>query len=568
MGTYFRNRALSPVKGAEDAFHSRTPHPGSIRNGKFGPPSQSAQQRQVEVRVKQLADTCGAKQGLDRRDFLKTSSGLAAAFLAMNSVYGKIFDVSKAEAADAGMAAERAESLMNQFIFDIQTHFVRDDYSQEGFLAFLQEGGDIWKTSLAADGQKTSSGQESKPAEEKKGKEKEKWNKFVKKLREFFEKFCIEFKDVKACGYPRLPEAHAEFGHEYFATYDAFEDYVKKYIDVTFSEQKTETASDIDVYLLKFENYVRQIYLGSDTNVSVLSGTPFDNSTWEYLSYEQKAEAANMVNITSGHTRMLSDAVVTPGRPGWMEEVDRLLTERPPASWKLCPIGDPLSPQTEYPFWLDDEKLLYPFYEKAVKAGIVNLVIHKGILPRDYEKSWAGVWEYGTPRDIAKAATDWPQLNFIISHGAFRAFFDKPEDALGDFERTGRIEWCSDLAEIPQHTGLSNIYAAMNTTFASTAIVNPRLTAAILGTWIKGLGASNVVWGTDSVFSGSPQWQIEAMRRMEIPEDMQTKYGFAPLGGADSAIKQQIFGHNSARLYNLDLRTYQRRPSEDKYALI
>ena len=53
-----------------------------------------------------------------------------------------------------------------------------------------------------------------------------------------------------------------------------------------------------------------------------------------------------------------------------MDEVDQALAERPPASWKLYTIGDPLTPKTKYPFWLDDEKLMYPFYEKAVKAGI------------------------------------------------------------------------------------------------------------------------------------------------------------------------------------------------------
>ena len=176
-------------------------------------------------------------------------------------------------------------------------------------------------------------------------------------------------------------------------------------------------------------------------------------------------------------------------------------------------------------------------------------------MPRDYAESRAGVWEYQTPRDLVKASADWPQLNFIIYHGCFRALFDKPEESLADFENTGRIEWCSDLADIPAQNGASNIYAEMGTAFASTAITNPRLTAAMLGTWIKGLGASNVLWGTDSVLYGSPQWQIESMRRMEIPEDMQEKYGFAPLGGADSAVKQHIFGLNSARLYNLELKS-------------
>ena len=60
--------------------------------------------------------------------------------------------------------------------------------------------------------------------------------------------------------------------------------------------------------------------------------------------------------------------------------------------------------------------------------------------------------------------------------------------------------------------------------------------------------------GTVSVWYGSPQWQIEALRRLEIPEDMQKKYGFAPLGGADSAIKQLIFGGNAARMYRINLK--------------
>ena len=72
----------------------------------------------------------------------------------------------------------------------------------------------------------------------------------------------------------------------------------------------------------------------------------------------------------------------------------------------------------------------------------------------------------------------------------------------------------------------------------------------MLGQLIQGLGADHVVWGTDAIWTGSPQWQIEALRRLEIPEDMQKKYGFNPLGAADGPVKRAIFGENSARLYN------------------
>ncbi len=59
---------------------------------------------------------------------------------------------------------------------------------------------------------------------------------------------------------------------------------------------------------------------------------------------------------------------------------------------------------------------------------------------------------------------------------------------------------------------------------------------------IKGLGVDHVIWGTDAVWTGSPQWQIEGLRRLEIPEEMQKKHGFKPLGAADGPVKNAIFG--------------------------
>jgi uncharacterized protein len=89
-------------------------------------------------------------------------------------------------------------------------------------------------------------------------------------------------------------------------------------------------------------------------------------------------------------------------------------------------------------------------------------------------------------------------------------------------------------------------------TFANCCISYPRLAAAMMGMLVKGLGADHVVWGTDSLWFGSPQWQIEALRRLEIPEDIQKKYGYGPLGPADGPTKRAIFGVNAARLFGLD----------------
>src|SRR5678815_3734161 len=193
---------------------------------------------------------------------------------------------------------------------------------------------------------------------------------------------------------------------------------------------------------------------------------------------------------------------------------------------------------------------MYPFYEKIVKDGTPTVCIHKGLLPADYEKSWPNVWQYNTVWDVGQAAKDWPQINFVIYHAALRPFLETPDAALAEFDQTGRIKWATDLAEIPAKYGVKNVYGEIGTAFATCAVANPRFAAAFLGTLVRGLGADHVVWGSDSVWYGSPQWQIEALRRIEIPEDMQKKHGFAPLGAADGMVKSAIFAGNSAQLYN------------------
>ena len=95
---------------------------------------------------------------------------------------------------------------------------------------------------------------------------------------------------------------------------------------------------------------------------------------------------------------------------------------------------------------------------------------------------------------------------------------------------------------------------------AYSTVVNPRLAAALLGTLIKGLGVDHVIWGTDAVWTGSPQWQIEGLRRLEIPEEVQKKNGFKPLGAANGPVKNAIFGTNVARLYDYPVEAFLKQP--------
>src|SRR6266853_2020482 len=456
MGLLLSKSELAQTEPAERAAF-RSPVPTQIvSNGEFNPLPQTAQQRRFEERVKEIADAIAPRLGLDRRQFLRTGCGMAAAFLAMNDVFGRLFVIDRAEAAEPAAAAERTTALAGQFIFDDQVHFVRDDYQGERILRLAKYASEHWNPDMLKD-------------------------------------------------------------------------------------------AGLTLARYKFDNFVKEIYFDSDTKI---------------------ARARKVVNAIAGSRWLLAHSLITPGQPGWIEEVDRCIAEVKPDSWKGYTIGDPSAPPTnKYPWRLDDEKLVYPFYEKAVKAGITTICIHKGLLPKDYETSVANAWKYATVDDVPKAAKDWPQLNFVIYHAAKQAFLEPPNDELAEFEKTGYIRWVSDLASIPQKYGVSNVYAEIGSAFANSAVANPRCAAAMMGTLIKGMGSDHVVWGTDSVWYGSPQWQIEALRRLEIPADMMAKHGFAPLGPATGAVKSAVFGYNSARLYKLDLRAELPAIGRDKFAV-
>jgi len=102
---------------------------------------------------------------------------------------------------------------------------------------------------------------------------------------------------------------------------------------------------------------------------------------------------------------------------------------------------------------------------------------------------------YADVSDVGQAAKDWPQLNFIVYHSAYRHVGGDPKQALAEFERTGRISWTSDLADIPAQYGVNNVYGDVGQLFATTLVAEPNVCAALMGTLIKGLGADHVCWG-------------------------------------------------------------------------
>src|SRR5262245_36129993 len=89
-------------------------------NEEFIPPPQTREQKKYQARVLAISAEGAKAQGMDRRKFLKTGSGMAAALLALNEVFGPCYEVDAAEVRDQRAFTEKWPK--NQFIFDIQTH--------------------------------------------------------------------------------------------------------------------------------------------------------------------------------------------------------------------------------------------------------------------------------------------------------------------------------------------------------------------------------------------------------------------------------------------------------------
>ena len=325
---------------------------------------------------------------------------------------------------------------------------------------------------------------------------------------------------------------------------------------------KPQTLED-----LKFANYFKEIFFDSDTKVALISGSGSEEPRDWFLTNEMKAEARAKVNRLAGIEAHVLPRDLHAGHAGLdgRRSTARSPSSSPTRSRATRSATTPTSDLARHPWRMDDEKLLYPFYEKLVKAGLVNVCVHKGLYPPSTTQQFPNLRRVcrrarrGQGREGLAAA----QLRHLPLGLPLRRRRVGPT-GWAQFEQTGRVDWVTDLAEIPAKYGVTNVYGDLGPDLRAEHGGRAAPVRGHDGQLVKGLGADHVVWGTDAVWTGSPQWQIEALRRLEIPEDMQKKHGFAPLGPADGPVKRAIFGENSARLYRYDRRA---ELSRDRIAL-
>jgi len=305
-------------------------------------------------------------------------------------------------------------------------------------------------------------------------------------------------------------------------------------------------------------HYVKELFGDSDTVMAIISGVPSREWDKNPLPPDQMVATRKFVNDLAGSRRVLSHGLLRPnlGEKEFVE-MERQVKELKIDAWKMY-TGAKLG---EKAWFLDDEKVAYPFWERTKKLGVKNVCVHKGLpLGAFNEKAC-------TPHDVEKAALDWPDLNFIIYHSGFRGTFwagsgtgEKVKDKATDDVQ--EIPWISDLFRIlKKNPKIKNVYFELGSTFAQLSGSNPDKCCHMLGQMMQTAGADHILWGTDSIWNGSPQSQIERLRRLKMPEKLRDKFKYAEL---TDEVKNGILGLNAAKVFGIDVKEARKAIKTDK----
>ena len=173
-----------------------------------------------------------------------------------------------------------------------------------------------------------------------------------------------------------------------------------------------------------------------------------------------------------------------------------------------------------FPWRMDDRRVAYPVFEKALELGVTTIGVHKGVPlgPQPIESTQA--W------DMDGAAANFLDINFVIFHVGL-PFID---------------EICWQLVRFP------NLYASIAATL-NFIVRAPRNFAENMGKLMFWCGEDKILYGGETPI-WHPRWALDAFWNFEIPEDLVTGYGYPQL---TTQAKKKILGGNLARLMGINV---------------
>jgi hypothetical protein len=304
--------------------------------------------------------------------------------------------------------------------------------------------------------------------------------------------------------------------------------------------------------------YTRLMFLESDTTVAVLSGLPAASEPENPLTNDEIAQSKEAINLLAdGTQRLVNHHMVLPNQTGTgsaavqaqLDAMQRVLeTYGSIGAWKCYPAWSPANTEAAATdgWFMDDPAVGVPFVEKGIALGVPLFCIHKGLpIP-------AFSTRHLDPADIGRVAKRYPNANFVVYHSGYGNGNSYFEGAYRMGNRSGTDSLVSSLIDAGVGPN-ENVYAELGTTWqlvsTNPLIGGPTAAAHVLGKLLAYVGEDNVVWGTDSIWYGSPQSQIESFLQFQISEAFQAQFGYPAL---TLDIKRKILGLNAARIYGVD----------------
>jgi hypothetical protein len=281
------------------------------------------------------------------------------------------------------------------------------------------------------------------------------------------------------------------------------------------------------------EEFIKDVFLDSDTDMMVLSFVP-SRPDAEPLTIQEADAVRKIVDRMEGTHRLLLHGRVNPNQQADLDSMDELKERWNVSAWKTY---TQFGPHGKGYFLSDD--IGTRFIEKARRLGVNVICVHKG-LPFGKQS-----YEHSKCTDIGVVAKRFPDVAFLVYHSGFVT--GVPERA---FEGRGAGDGIDTLIQSLIENGVapnSNVYAELGSTWRYL-MRDPEAAAHALGKLIKYCGENNVLWGTDSIWYGSPQDQIQAFRAFQISPELRDKHGYPEIS---PQLRAKIFGLNAAKVYSI-----------------
>ncbi len=301
-----------------------------------------------------------------------------------------------------------------------------------------------------------------------------------------------------------------------------------------FPQASCGEADPIDCFSAE---YWRELVLAqSDTRVAVISAVPVVGDA-DPLSVDamERGRALAAELCGDGHVLIQGHAVPDVGPiEAAVAAMEDVAASHDLSAWKVythSPSG----------WFLDDHDPEAPaigqrFLDACRSTGVPTIAVHKGL---------SGGSPYASPVDIGPAAAANPDLRFLVYHSGYEtSYTEGPYDPDGP----GVDRLLRSVTEAGIGAG-GNVYAELGSTWRRV-MGNPDEAAHVLGKLLVAFGPERILWGTDSIWYGSPQDQIAAFRTFEITPAFQEQYGYPAL---TPDVKRRILGHNAIDLLGIDV---------------